>query len=120
MTVLPGLGLQVSAVSRRFFRQKCQTRFVPTRAVQSVIIHEGLSKWNVHYYLGVVTSERSQVMSASDDKVGSKDSKQQQDDARIVVAFEVSLPEHAVRFQLTPDHAPTAEHSETRLSRSEC
>lgn len=78
VTVLPGLGMQVSTVSRRFFRQVRRTRFVPSRDVESVIIHEGLSKWNVHYYLGIVTGKPN----SSDDK--------NQDNGRIVVAFEVS------------------------------
>lgn len=79
VTVLPGLGVQVSVVSRRFFRQQRRTRFVPLRDVETVIINEGLSKWNVHYYLGVVT--------------GKGQPKEGKDDGHIVVAFEVSLPQ---------------------------
>lgn len=103
--MLPGLGVQVSAVSRRFFRQRRRTRFVPARAVQSVVIHEGLSKWNVHYFLGIVTSDRVEPPP-----------KARKDDGRIVVAFEVRRPvSHA---KLTPDDTPTVERPETRLSRS--
>lgn len=101
--MLPGLGVQVSAVSRRFFRQKRRTRFVPMRDVESVIIHEGLSKWNVHYYLGIVTGKGQQ-----------KDGK---DDGRIVVAFEVSSD---VPSPLTSDDTASTEYPETRVPRREC
>lgn len=91
MTVLPGLGVQVSAVSRRFFRQRRRTRFVPARAVQAVVIHEGLSKWNVHYYLGVVTSGRGESSAREGgSERAAEDSGKQAEDGRVVVAFEVS------------------------------
>lgn len=76
VTVFPGLGVQVTSTRRRFFQMRTSTRFVPANQLRSIVIHEGLGKWNVHYYLGIVTGPE-------------QSGNRTKDEGKIVVAFEV-------------------------------
>ncbi|BEJ15521.1 hypothetical protein CspHIS471_0501260 [Cutaneotrichosporon sp. HIS471] len=66
VTPLPGLGVQLATVRGFGLGPKSTARrFVPLDDISTVIIHEGLRRWNVRYYLGVVR-KRGNVVVAFD------------------------------------------------------
>ncbi|GMK56029.1 hypothetical protein CspeluHIS016_0210850 [Cutaneotrichosporon spelunceum] len=66
VTPLAGLGIQL-ATARGFGvgPKSTERKFVPLDDISTVIIHEGLRRWNVRYYLGVV-KKRGDIVVAFD------------------------------------------------------
>ncbi|KLT46339.1 hypothetical protein CC85DRAFT_239112, partial [Cutaneotrichosporon oleaginosum] len=66
VTPLPGLGVQLATVRGFGVGPKSTARqFVPLDDISTVVIHEGLRRWSVRYYLGVVR-KRGNVVVAFD------------------------------------------------------
>ncbi|KIY74356.1 hypothetical protein CYLTODRAFT_3141 [Cylindrobasidium torrendii FP15055 ss-10] len=57
--IVPGHGIQLEQQrGPRTFRRTTR-RFVPLSRLRDVVINEGLSGWNVRYYLAVVTEDQT-------------------------------------------------------------
>jgi len=81
--LLPPHGIQLEA--RYGVTGVCslgaKRRFIPSHLIEDVIIHEGLSGWNVLYYLAVVKSSNN-------------------GDSQVEVAYENSLPPHRLLLEV--------------------
>jgi hypothetical protein len=66
VTPLPGLGVQLATVrGLGVGPSSTARRFVPLDDISTVVIHEGLRRWSVRYYLGIVR-KRGDVVVAFD------------------------------------------------------
>ncbi|KIL69648.1 hypothetical protein M378DRAFT_69222 [Amanita muscaria Koide BX008] len=84
IVVLPSLGVQLE--TRRGFPSFpkplfTSRRFIPLRALQDVIINEGMHRWDIRYYLAFVEEKRP-------------------DNVCLEVAYENTLPYHDVLLHI--------------------
>lgn len=61
LTVIRGLGLQISTRSSIYLRTPT-TRFIPTTSVQDIFIHEAFKGFEVRFYLAIVVKGEEDVV----------------------------------------------------------
>lgn len=61
LTVLRGLGVQTSS-SAATFLQSPSSQFIPTSAIQDIIIHEAFRGFEVRFYLAIVVKGEKDVV----------------------------------------------------------
>lgn len=61
LTVLRGLGLQVSTASSLYLRTPT-TSFIPTTSIQDLFVHEAFTGFQVRFYLAIVVRGEDHVV----------------------------------------------------------
>jgi len=61
LTVLRGLGIQISTTSSTYL-QGSTTRFIPTTSIQDIFIYEAFKGFEVRFYLAVVVEGEGDVV----------------------------------------------------------
>ncbi|RSH86627.1 uncharacterized protein EHS24_004898 [Apiotrichum porosum] len=72
VTPFPGLGIQLATAHGLHLPNgkqvvfSVQRRFIPLDDIETVVVHEGITRWSVRYYLGIVRTRGRPVVVAYD------------------------------------------------------
>jgi phosphatidylinositol glycan class H protein len=62
LLVIRGLGVQTSSAGSTYLPGTSSTRFIPTSAIQDVLIHEAFKGFEVRFYLSIVVEGEKSVV----------------------------------------------------------